>query len=105
MDSMFFKEALAGVRVTYFSRRFSEELNILRRGIMLAEYSHYRLIRAQENWTRPAMIRTRASQYAHTNTQTLTNTHSQNFVMIMYACILSLSAWLKHYCHSKLGFK
>ncbi len=29
MDSMFFKEALAGVRVTYFSRRFSEELNIL----------------------------------------------------------------------------
>lgn len=68
---MFFKEALAGVRVTYFSRRFSEEPNILRRGIMLAEYSHYRLIQAQENWTRPAMIRTRASQHAHTDTHTL----------------------------------
>lgn len=92
MDSMFFKEALAGVRVTYFSRRFSEELNILRRGIMLAEYSHYHLFRAQENWTRPAMIRTRASQYAHTDSQTLTNTHSQNFVMIMYVYCLCLLA-------------
>lgn len=96
MDSMFFKEALAGVRVTYFSRRFSEELNILRRGIMLAEYSHYRLIQAQENWTQPAMIRTRTSQYAQADTQTLTNTkqicYLQNFVMIIYLYCLCLLA-------------
>lgn len=83
MDSMFFKEALAGVRVTYFSWRFSEELNILRRGIMLAEYSHYRLIQALENWTRPAMIRTRTSQHAHTDTHTNWKCYEQNFVMII----------------------
>lgn len=91
---MFFKEALAGVRVTYFSRRFSEELNILRRGIMLTEYSHYRLIQVRENWTRPATIRTRTSKYAHANT----DKHKANLLLTElcadHLSILPLSAGL-----------
>ncbi len=56
---------------------------------MLAEYSHYRLIQVQENWTRPAMIRTWASQHAHTKNQTC---YKQNFVMIIYLHCLCLQA-------------